>query len=129
MEMVAEQDEELMEKYLEEGELDALNRMFFTFASYNAGPARVVKLRREAKEMGLDPNVWFDNVEFAMLELSKAEYAKQARHGYVRGREPVEYVRKIRERYRAYVDLLEIVFRSVIPIVRHVPRVPVVGDD
>ena len=41
-----------------------------------------------------------------MLKLAEPEYSEQARHGYVRGTEPVAYVRLIRERYRAYVDLL-----------------------
>ena len=40
-----------------------------------------------------------------MLLLSKKKYARQARHGYVRGAEPVGYVRNIRQRYRAYVEL------------------------
>lgn len=42
-----------------------------------------------------------------MLLLSKRKYARKARHGYVRGAEPVKYVREIRDRYRAYVRLTE----------------------
>lgn len=72
----------------EDGELDTLNRMFFTFASYNAGPARIAKLRREAKKMGLDPNVWFNNVEVVA--------AKRI------GRETVQYVGNILKYYVAY---------------------------
>ena len=34
-----------------------------TFASYNAGPGRVRQLRRETEKRGLNPNVWFGNVE------------------------------------------------------------------
>ena len=40
-----------------------MNKTLLVFASYNAGPNRVVKLRKEATDMGLDPNVWFGNVE------------------------------------------------------------------
>ena len=40
-----------------------------------------------------------------MLLLSKKQYASKARYGYVRGIEPVSYVRDIRQRYRAYVDI------------------------
>jgi membrane-bound lytic murein transglycosylase F len=87
--------------------LDPAERTWFTLAGYNAGHGHVRDARRLARQLGLDPNQWFDNVEIAMLKLSQAEYARQARHGFVRGREPVEYVRGIRERYRAYVDLLE----------------------
>ncbi len=39
------------------------NRGLFAFASYNAGPNRVAKLRRHGEAEGLNPNVWFDNVE------------------------------------------------------------------
>lgn len=37
----------------------------FALAAYNAGPARVRGLREKAKAMGLDPNQWFGNVEWA----------------------------------------------------------------
>jgi len=61
--------------------------------------------RRLAKKQGLNPNRWFDNVEQAMLLLSKRKHFRKARHGYVRGSEPVNYVREIRTRYRAYIRL------------------------
>ena len=50
-------------------------------------------------------NRWFGNVEKALLLLSKRKYARKARHGFVRGIEPVNYVREIRNRYEAYVRL------------------------
>ncbi len=40
-----------------------------------------------------------------MLLLSKKKYAKKARYGYVNGREPVNYVRDIRQRFEAYIEL------------------------
>jgi membrane-bound lytic murein transglycosylase MltF len=40
-----------------------------------------------------------------MLLLSKKKYAKKARYGYVNGKEPVNYVRDIRQRFEAYIDL------------------------
>ncbi len=76
-----------------EGELDTLNRAFFTFASYNAGPNRVAGLRKEAEKMGLDPNVWFGNVEIVA--------AKRI------GRETVQYVSNIMKYYVAYKLLNE----------------------
>ncbi|MFT5702203.1 MAG: membrane-bound lytic murein transglycosylase MltF [Desulforhopalus sp.] len=76
-----------------EGDLDVLNRAFFTFASYNAGPNRIAKLRKEAKTMGLDPNIWFDNVEVVV--------AKRI------GRETVQYVSNIMKYYVAYKMLSE----------------------
>jgi membrane-bound lytic murein transglycosylase MltF len=62
--------------------------MLFVFASYNAGPNRVAKLRKEATSMGLDPNVWFDNVELVA--------AKEI------GQETVTYVANIYKYYVAY---------------------------
>lgn len=78
------------------------SRIWFTLAAYNAGLGHVRDARRLAKQKGWDSNRWFGNVENAMLLLAKPKYAKQARHGYVRGGEPVYYVRKIRRRYNAY---------------------------
>ena len=60
----------------------------FTFASYNAGPARVRGLRKKAREMGLDPNLWFQNVEVVA--------AKEI------GRETVQYVSNIAKYFIAY---------------------------
>ncbi len=72
--------------------VDELNRALFSFASYNAGPARIRKLRVEAEQMGLDPNKWFRNVEVVA--------AKRI------GRETVQYVSNIYKYYIAY-KLLE----------------------
>ena len=80
-------------------------RLWFTLASYNAGAGHVHDARRLARLKGYDPDRWFDHTERAMLLLSKKEYARKARFGYVNGREPVNYVRDIRQRFEAYVDL------------------------
>jgi membrane-bound lytic murein transglycosylase F len=90
-----------------EPELNFNDRLWFTLAAYNAGHGHVADARRLARRKGWDPDRWFGNVERAMLLLARDEYASQARHGYVRGQEPVSYVRDIRERYRAYVGMLE----------------------
>lgn len=80
-------------------------RLWFSLAGYNAGYGHVHDARRLAKQKGWDQNVWFDNVEKAMLLLSKREYARRARFGYCRGSEPVQYISEIRDRYQAYVAL------------------------
>ena len=83
-------------RYFEAEPMDNLNKTLFSFASYNAGPARVTRLRREAANAGLDTNVWFRNVEIVA--------AKRI------GRETVEYVGNIYKYYTAYrliVDKLE----------------------
>jgi membrane-bound lytic murein transglycosylase F len=63
--------------------------------------------RRLAAQKGWDPDRWFDNVENAMLLLSQRRYFSQARHGYVRGSEPVAYINNISARFKAYVHLTE----------------------
>ncbi len=80
-------------------------RMWFSLAAYNAGHGHVADARRLARQKGWDGDVWFGNTERAMLLLSKKQYASKARYGYVRGIEPVSYVRNIRSRYRAYTEL------------------------
>ena len=49
--------------YFNDPKIDCLNKTLFVFASYNAGPNRIARLRKEAADMALDPNVWFNNVE------------------------------------------------------------------
>ncbi len=78
----------LMDKYLGNEPLDDLNKGFFTLASYNAGPTRIRQLRREAERRGLDPNVWFGQVERVVSERI--------------GRETVSYVSNIYKYYIAY---------------------------
>jgi membrane-bound lytic murein transglycosylase F len=80
-------------------------KLFFSLAAYNAGHGHVRDAIRLARQKGWDSTRWFGNVEKAMLLLSKREYARKARFGYVRGREPVEYVRQIHRRYLGYVTV------------------------
>jgi len=87
-------------------ELPVQERTWFTLASYNAGLGHVYDARELAKELNLDPNRWFENVEVAMLKLSNPEYYSKATYGYVRGVEPVTYVDNIRKLYSAYIELL-----------------------
>ena len=78
----------LRKRYFDDPKIDPFNRALFSFAAYNAGPARVRGLRRKAEEAGLDPNKWFNNVELiAAREI---------------GRETVQYVSNIYKYYLAY---------------------------
>jgi membrane-bound lytic murein transglycosylase MltF len=78
----------IMDQYFNDPALDTLNRTLLTFASYNAGPSKILRLRREAKKSGFDPNVWFRNVE--IVAANKI------------GRETVQYVSNIFKYYIAY---------------------------
>jgi membrane-bound lytic murein transglycosylase F len=86
-------------------DLTISDRLWFTLASYNAGAGHVQDARRLAGQLGHDPDRWFGHTEQAMLLLEKKQYAKKARYGYVNGSEPVNYVRDIKQRFEAYVDL------------------------
>lgn len=88
-------------------ELSVNDRMWFMLASYNAGLGHVIDARRLAVKKNWDENVWFNHVEKAMLLLSKPEFSKKARYGYVRGQEPVTYVANIRDRFIAYQRLVQ----------------------
>ncbi|WP_158078554.1 transporter substrate-binding domain-containing protein [Microbulbifer mangrovi] len=85
--------------------LPTVDKLWFTLASYNAGYGHLLDARKLAKDLGLNPNTWFGNVEVAMLKLAEPKYFSNARYGYVRGAEPVQYVRKISHLYRAYTNV------------------------
>lgn len=75
-------------RYFSDPEVDHFNQTLFAFAAYNAGPARIRKLRDKAAQQGYDPNVWFDNVEvIAARDI---------------GSETVQYVANILKYYLAY---------------------------
>ncbi len=78
----------ISDRYFNDETIDPLNRMLFSFAAYNAGPARVQKVREKTKKMGLDNSVWFKNSEVAAAEII--------------GRETVQYVGNIYKYYIAY---------------------------
>ncbi len=80
-------------------------RLWFSLAAYNAGVGHVQDARRLAKSIGRDPDRWFSHTETAMLLLSEKKYARKARYGYVNGKEPVNYVRDIKQRFEAYTEL------------------------
>ena len=78
----------IIDRYYKDEPMDNVNKMLFAFASYNAGPAKVNKLRKKTAKKGLDPNVWFHNVEVVASK--------------VIGRETVQYVSNIYKYYIAY---------------------------
>jgi len=49
--------------YFSDPKIDPTNRLLLTFAAYNCGPNRIAELRKKAPSQGLNPNVWFGNVE------------------------------------------------------------------
>jgi len=82
------------------------HRLRFSLAAYNAGWGHVQDARRLAAEKGWDPDKWFGHTEKAMRLLRLPQYYRRARHGYVRGFEPVNYVSQIQNTYDHYVSLV-----------------------
>ncbi len=83
----------MMDEYFKDEPMDNLNKGLMTFAAYNAGPGRIRQLRRETEKRGLNPNVWFGNVERIASERI--------------GRETVTYVSNIYKYYITYRLIFE----------------------
>jgi membrane-bound lytic murein transglycosylase MltF len=60
--------DQLMTQYFKDAKFDEQNRTLFAFASYNAGPGNISKMRKEAEKRELDPDKWFNNVEIVTAE-------------------------------------------------------------
>jgi membrane-bound lytic murein transglycosylase MltF len=78
----------LMTKFFADAQFDDLNRTLFAFASYNAGPGAIARIRNAASKSGFDPNQWFNNVEVVVAQKI--------------GLETTTYVRNIYKYYVAY---------------------------
>ena len=78
----------IIDHYYKDEPMSEGNKMLFAFATYNAGPGNVIKIRQKTAEMGLDPNIWFYNAEIAAAKII--------------GRETVQYVSNIYKYYVAY---------------------------
>jgi membrane-bound lytic murein transglycosylase MltF len=87
---------QIYDRHLDTEGLDEQNRTLFAIAAYNAGSGRIAGLRSEAAKRGLDPKVWFNNVELIAARRI--------------GQETAVYVRNIYKYYVAYklqLDALE----------------------
>jgi membrane-bound lytic murein transglycosylase MltF len=78
----------LMTRYFDDANFSEQDRTLFAFASYNAGPTNIRRVRAEAARRGLDADQWFDNVEIVA--------------GQRVGIETTTYVRNIYKYYVAY---------------------------
>jgi membrane-bound lytic murein transglycosylase MltF len=78
----------LVDTYLNDPAIDQTNKTLMAFAAYNAGPGNLGRFRKWARQSGLDPNVWFFNVEEGAARIV--------------GWETVTYVGNIYKYYIAY---------------------------
>ena len=93
-----------LEHCLENKIADSTERIKFVLASYNAGLGHVYDAQRLARKYGKDPDVWEDNVDFFILNKSKAQYYNDTccRAGYLRGTETFRFVSDVLERFEQY---------------------------
>ncbi|WP_052281843.1 lytic transglycosylase F [Kluyvera genomosp. 1] len=83
----------MIDRYYADEPMTQLDKVLFTFASYNAGPTRIARLRAETQKRGFNPNIWFGNVENLAAERI--------------GGETVSYVSNIYKYYIAYRLVLD----------------------
>ncbi|MDH3326010.1 MAG: membrane-bound lytic murein transglycosylase MltF [Gammaproteobacteria bacterium] len=83
-------------------EIQEPDRTWFALAAYNVGMGHMKDARKLAVELNKDPNIWNEMAEVLPL-LAQKKYYKELKYGYARGREPVLYVKRIRN----FQDILE----------------------
>jgi membrane-bound lytic murein transglycosylase MltF len=83
----------LRNRYFSDKKIRERDRVRFSLAAYNAGPAKIRQARKKASAMNLNPNRWFRNVELAVLRMV--------------GQETVRYVSNINKYYVIYKHAFE----------------------
>jgi membrane-bound lytic murein transglycosylase MltF len=81
--------DQMMSQYFPDAHFNETDRALFAFASYDAGPANIAKMRKEAAASGLNPDKWFNNVEIVVAQNI--------------GIETTTYVRDVYKYYAAYL--------------------------
>ena len=81
--------------------IQGMDRMLFTLASYNIGYGHVRDAQKIARNKGLDATKWSVLKESLPL-LRYRKYYQNTKYGYARGTEPVRYVNRI----LTYYDIL-----------------------
>lgn len=78
------------------------DRVWLALAAYNIGRGHLHDAQELARRLNKNPHLWSDLRDVLPL-LSHKKYYRTLKHGYARGREPVQYVQRIRN----YKDILE----------------------
>jgi membrane-bound lytic murein transglycosylase MltF len=78
----------LKTQYFDHPAISREDRFFLTLAAYNAGPDRIMKMRRITRESGGNPDKWFFHVEKTAAQMI--------------GKEVVEYVADVYKYFIAY---------------------------
>ncbi|MCG9569440.1 transglycosylase SLT domain-containing protein [Vibrio chagasii] len=81
------------DRYFDKPEISDIDKIYFSLAAYNAGPAKIRRMRKLAAQQGYNPNKWFNHVESVARENISQE--------------PVEYVANISRYFTIYQRLDE----------------------
>ena len=81
-------------------------KLKFVLAAYNSGLGHVFDAMALAKKYGKNPQIWYGEVEEAMLMKGNPAYYNDevCRFGYFRGRQTTSYVREVMTLYHYYCE-------------------------
>jgi membrane-bound lytic murein transglycosylase F len=80
----------------------AKDRLAMVLAAYMLGPGHVVDAQDMARELGLDPQSWERGLEQTLPLLEDERFNGHCRLGAAHGRQAVDYVNRILDRYDTY---------------------------
>ena len=83
---------------------DSTERVKFVLAAYNSGLGHVYDAQRLAEKYGKYPDVWYNNVDYFILNKSKKQYYNDTccHNGYLRGIETYRFVEEVLDRFYQY---------------------------
>ena len=83
---------------------DSIERVKFVLAAYNCGLGHVYDAQRLAEKYGRYSDVWYNNVDFYILNKSKKQYYTDpcCHNGYLRGIETYRFVEEVLDRFYQY---------------------------
>jgi membrane-bound lytic murein transglycosylase F len=81
------------------------DRIAMVLTAYLIGPGHVRDAQALAREVGLDPNVWWGGLEEVLPLLEDPHFHERLRYGYARGSHAVDYVYRVFRLHRSFAGL------------------------